>query len=91
MAKVIVSIKIMPESPEVDLSAVEVKVKEVLAKFEAAGEKIEQEPVAFGLIALNVAFLVDEEKGDTEPMEKELAAIEGVNSAEVQKVTRALG
>lgn len=91
MARVIVSIQIMPENPEVDLAGVEVKVKEVLQKFEAAGEKIEKEPIAFGLVALNVHFLVDESKGDTEPMEKELAAIEGVNSAEVKKVTRALG
>ena len=91
MAKVIVTMKIMPEGPETNLDDVESKVKEILSEFEAIVSAVEKEPVGFGLVALVVKFAVDEDKGGTEPIENKIAALESVTSAEVTMVSRALG
>ena len=53
--------------------------------------KAEQEPIAFGLIALKLQFVMDESIGSTEKLEQKLAGIEGVSSAEVVDVRRAIG
>ena len=92
MTNVIVTLKIMPESPEIDLS----KVQEVALKHikEFAGEgdtKVSEEPIAFGLKALKIIFVMDEAKGGTEPLEAKIKEIEGVNSVETVDVRRAVG
>ena len=82
----------MPTSPEIDLDAMEVKVKEEIKSF-AGDRKMESkiEPVAFGLNALILIFVMDEDKGSTEDLEAEIAKIEGVNSVECTDVRRAVG
>ena len=92
MAKAIVTLKIMPESPDTDLDKIEVQVLEKVKGFAGEGEtKKEIEPVAFGLKALKIIFVMDEQKGSTEPLEKEIQKLEGVNSVEVIDVRRAVG
>ena len=92
MANAIVTIKVMPESPDVDLSALSVKVKEKIADFAGEGDTREEiEPVAFGLSALKITFVMDEAKGSPEPVEREIDALDGVNSVEVVDVRRAIG
>ena len=50
MASVIVSLKIMPASPEINLSHVESEARKKIVDFAGEGEmKVEQEPIAFGL------------------------------------------
>lgn len=92
MAKAIVTLKIMPESPETDLEKLS---KDALQKIKAfAGEgdtKKEIEPIAFGLKALKITFVMEEAKGSTEPLEKEIAGIKGVSSVDVIDVRRAIG
>ena len=92
MANVVVTVQIMPANPEVDLSKVESEALEKIKAFAGPGDtKVEQIPVAFGLKALSIIFIMDEAKGSTEPLEKDLAEIEGVNSAEIVDVRRAIG
>ena len=92
MANVIITLKIMPTSPEVDLSALLEKVKAEITTYSGEEQfKTEEEPVAFGLKALKIIFVMDESRGDTEPLEKKIAELEGVNSVEVTDVRRALG
>jgi elongation factor 1-beta len=92
MANVIITLKIMPESPEIDLSKIEEDAKSKINAFAGEGDmKSEQEPVAFGLKALKILFVMDESKGSTEELEKQVAEIEGVNSVEVVDVRRAIG
>jgi elongation factor 1-beta len=92
MANAIVTLKIMPESPDVDLEALSVKVKEKIAEFAGEGDtKQDIEPVAFGLNALKIIFVMDEAKGSPEPVEKEIENLKGVNSVEVIDVRRAIG
>ena len=92
MAKVIVTLKIMPTSPEIDLNQLLEKVKAEITAYSGEEEfKVEEKPVAFGLKSLQIMFVMDESKGDTEPLEKKIAEIEGVNSVEVTDVRRAVG
>jgi len=92
MANVIITMKIMPESPETDLSKVEEEAKAKITAFAGEGEmKSEQEPVAFGLNALKILFVMAEDKGSTEELEKDVATVAGVNSVEITDVRRAIG
>ncbi len=92
MANVIITMKIMPISPETDLSKIEEAAKAKISAFAGEGDmKTEQEPVAFGLKALKILFVMDESKGSTEELEKDVATIEGINSVEVTDVRRAIG
>lgn len=90
MADVVVTIKIMPDSPEADLKGITDKATEIINKVGEVG-KIETEPIAFGLSAIKLLFVMDESKGSTEPMEQEIAKLEHINSVEVVDVRRALG
>ncbi len=81
----------MPESPEVDLAELRTKAKEVAEKFGAEIlDKDVIEPVAFGLNALKLMFILDEAKG-SEDLSNELAEIENVSSAEVVDMRRTVG
>jgi elongation factor 1-beta len=91
MAKVYIKIKIMPKSPDTDLSAVEKKIKEIVDKDGSKWHTSEIKPIAFGLNAIEFIFMRDESKGDTEPMEVEFAKIDGVESVDVVDVRRAFG
>ena len=92
MAQVVVTLRIMPQSPEVNLSELEGKAKEEIVKFCNANEfKTEIQPVAFGLNALNIFFVMDESIGSTEKLENKISQIEGVESVEVTDVRRAIG
>jgi len=92
MTNVIITLKIMPKSPEVDLSKLEEKAKEKIVEFAGEGEtKTEEEPIAFGLKALKILFVSDEAKGSTEELEKQIAEIKDVQSVEVVDVRRAIG
>ncbi len=92
MAKAIVTIKIMPESPETDLEEIQ---KQSTTKIEAYSDSVEVkpeiEPVAFGLKALKLSFIMDESLGSPDDLEKDISEVEGVNSVEVVDVRRAVG
>jgi elongation factor 1-beta len=92
MASVVVSLKIMPESPKTDLSKLESEVKKKIVAYSGETQtKTDIQPIAFGLSALNILFVMKEEIGSTEPLEQEIAKIKGVNSVEVTDVRRAVG
>ncbi|MFW5990717.1 MAG: elongation factor 1-beta [Nanoarchaeota archaeon] len=92
MADVIVTLKIMPESPEVDMENLKDSATEKIESYVGETEtKHEIEPVAFGLKALKLMFVMNEDKGSTEELEKTISEIEGVNSVEVTDVRRTIG
>ncbi len=91
MAKMLVTLKIMPESPDVDFKPLREKVRQVVKKY--GGElldKDEYEPIAFGLKALKLVFYIDEAKGADE-ISDEVAQIKGVSSSIVIDMRRAIG
>lgn len=92
MANAVVTVKIMPASPEVDLEKVKEKaLAEITAFNEGKETKTSIEDVAFGLKALNIIFVMDEAKGSPDPVAEKIATYEEVNSAEVTDVRRAVG
>ena len=89
MGKVVITIKIMPESPDVDLKHLQVHIDAAIKDYCGhPSDKQEIEPVAFGLKALKLMFIADENLGGTEPLEKEIAKIAGVNSVDVVGLDR---
>ena len=76
----------MPESPEIDLEALKETIKNTIDA--DSFERIEEEPIGFGLIALNVTIVVDDGEGGTEPAEEALAALDEIQSVEVTDVRR---
>ncbi|WP_436929668.1 elongation factor 1-beta [Halosimplex halobium] len=87
MGKVAAQIKVMPQSPEVDLDALQERLEASLPE----GAKIngfERDDVAFGLVALLPTVVVPDEAGGTEAVEEAFAGVEGVESVEVGDVGR---
>ena len=92
MAQVVITLKIMPSSPQIDLGNIYQEAKAKIADFSQNDEmKSEQEPIAFGLKALKITFVMDENKGSTDTLEEDIKGIEGVNSVETVDVRRAIG
>ena len=92
MAQAIITLRIMPESPDVELSTLTEEVKKMIVLFAGEGDmKIEKQPIAFGLNALQIIFVMDEAKGSTEELERQIETIDGINSVEVTDVRRAIG
>jgi len=87
MGKVAAKIKVMPESPEVDLDALQDRLEDSLPE----GAKIngfERDEVAFGLVALYPTAIVPDDAGGTEAVEEAFAEVEGVESVSVENVGR---
>jgi len=91
MTNIIVTLKIMPKSPSSDLGQAQGKIVHLIKEFGGEVGKVEQVPVAFGLESLNIIFVMDENIGSTEELEKQVARHPEVNSVEVIDVRRAIG
>ncbi len=91
MAQVVVTLKIMPKDTKVNLEKIKSKAKELVKEFGGGVGKEEIEPIAFGLKALKLFFVMDESLGSTESLEEDIQKIKGVQSVEVVDVRRAIG
>jgi elongation factor 1-beta len=91
MADVVVSLRIMPKSPSINLEQVQEKATQKIKEFGGEVGKADIEPVAFGLKALILVFVMNESLGGTDSLEEAVQKISGVQSAEVTDVRRAIG
>ncbi|MBN1644944.1 elongation factor 1-beta [Candidatus Woesearchaeota archaeon] len=91
MAKVIVTMEIMPEGPDRDLNKIEQKAKEKIEKREGIINSTTTEEVAFGLKKIIIKFAVDENKGSPDPIAEALEEEDDIASAQITMVSRALG
>jgi len=91
MAQVIITLKIMPSGVDTDLGKIEEEAKDKISEFGGEVGKREEEPVAFGLKALKLIFVMDEGLGSTESLEEQISKIKGVQSVDVTDVRRAVG
>jgi len=85
MAKVLLTLKVLPSSVEADLN----QIKERIVK-EIGNVSIKEEPIAFGLTALIVNTLIEDREGEVERIEKKIKSIENVGEIEVIEVARTL-
>ncbi len=83
MGSVAVIIRVMPESPEIDLGKLKIALKEKLPGI----QDIKEEPIGFGLKALKLAVIVNDAGGETDAIEGKLNTIPGVERAEIIEVT----
>jgi len=91
MAQVIVTLKIMPEDPSISLEEIKSKASDIITEFEGKVQSSNEEPVGFGLKALVIGFSIDEAKGSPDPIAEKIESLEGIKSAQVTMVSRALG
>lgn len=83
MGTVAVILRVMPESPDVDLG----RLKDQIRQEVPAVRDIREEPIGFGLKALVVAALVDDAAGESDAVEAAIQKIPGVERAEITEVT----
>ncbi len=91
MAKVIVTMEIMPQNTEADLGKIEEKAKERITAKKGIINSVDKEEVAFGLKKIIIKFSVDEDKGSPDPVAEDLEKEEDIASAQITMVSRALG
>ena len=87
MGDVAATIKVMPDSPDVELSELEDTLENALPD----GARIrgfEREDVAFGLTAVITSVIVGDAEGGTDQVEEAFAAIDNVESVSVENVGR---
>jgi elongation factor 1-beta len=87
LARVVMTLRIMPEDVEVDLDDLLEKIKNVIPEGTDIGAT-ETQPVAFGLKALRMNLARDESMGGTDDIEEAIGTIEGVSQVEVERVSR---
>lgn len=85
MGEVAVTLRLMPEGTEVDLSKLEAAVRERVKVY-----SVSKEPIAFGLEALKIVAVIEDAAGGTEPLENKLSSLPGVGNVQVINLTRLL-
>ena len=85
MAEVIVTFRVMPTGVDVDLDALENKIKNLIK-----ADRIKREPIAFGLVALNVVKIIPDAGGELDAIEQKLKKLDGVSGVEVTDLTKTL-
>ena len=87
MARVIMTLKIMPEDVDVDLDDLLGRIQGVIPEgTDMRAHEIV--PVAFGLKAIRLNVAREESMGGPEDIENAITALPGVNQVEVEMVSR---
>ena len=96
MSIVIVTLKIMPRDPDVNLDELYEEalkhIRDFVDEKHKDGEvKKEIESIAFGIKALKILFVMDEDVGGTDKLEEKVKQLDTVESVETTDVRRAVG
>jgi elongation factor 1-beta len=88
LAKVLASIKIFPNDANIDLNALKSRIQAALPAGYVV-QKFEEEPVAFGLVALIAYVVLPEDAGGTmDKAEEAIRSVDQVSQIEVLRVGR---
>lgn len=88
MAKIVVAIKIFPKGAGSNLDELKEQIKQALPE-NAEVHRFDEEPIAFGLVALIAQIVMPEEKiGVMELVEKAIRNVSEVSELEVTMVRR---
>lgn len=88
MASIIVRTKILPEDISIEPDELLKRIKESTSKV-AKIKAHTVEPIAFGLNALIIDFMIEDAEGGTDPLEESLSSVAGIGSTEILGVSRA--
>ena len=91
MAKVIITLKILPKSPDIPLTSLKTSTENEIKKYGGIINKTEEVPLAFGLKEIHITFSIDESKGGTDALEAKIQLIPEIQSVNVISCSRALG
>jgi elongation factor 1-beta len=88
MARILAAIKIFPNDANIDLDSLKAKIQSSLPAGSTV-QKFEEEPVAFGLVAL-IAYVVlpQDAGGQMEKVEDSIRSVDQVSQIEVLRVGR---
>ncbi|MEM2942079.1 MAG: elongation factor 1-beta [Candidatus Bathyarchaeia archaeon] len=88
MARVLASFKVFPSDPSADLSRLKAQIQSRLPR--DVSVRFQEEPVAFGLVALIADLLMPEDaEGKMDEIEEALKSTEGVSEIQIVSVGRA--
>jgi elongation factor 1-beta len=88
LAKVLASIKIFPNDANLDLDVLKSKIQQALPAGSTV-HKFEEEPVAFGLVALIAHVVLPEDaEGKMDQVEDSIRGIDSVSEIQVLRVGR---
>lgn len=88
LAKVLISLKIFPSDVNADREALKKKIEDSLPAF-ASVYKFEEEPIAFGLVAIIAHVLVPEDKeGGIDEVEAAIKNIDGISNFQALTIRR---
>lgn len=85
MGKVMAVIKVMPDSTDRDINKLQDDLMKALPK-SAELKGMQVKPIAFGLKAIMVAFVVSDSEGGAELVEEAFQKVTGVESVTVDSV-----
>ncbi|HJJ54773.1 MAG TPA: elongation factor 1-beta [Methanocorpusculum sp.] len=83
MGDVAVILKIMPESPEVDLKNLEADIRGKITGI----QDVKIEPIGFGLSAVKVALVTTDDAGAEDKIKGMFTDIAGIESVEIESLT----
>jgi len=83
MGSVALILRVMPVSPEVDLNMLTDQIRKKVPGL----MDVREEPIGFGLKALKIAVVVGDAAGESDTVEAEINAIDGVERAEIIELT----
>jgi len=83
MGTVAVIVRVMPESPEINLEELKAALKKKLPGI----QDMKEEPIGFGLKAIKLAAIVNDQGGETDAVEKAISSVPGVERAEIIEAT----
>jgi len=89
MGEVAAVIKVMPTGVDVDLETLKKNLKSVVPEGIEL-HVINEEPVAFGLVALMVTIVVGDVEGGTDSVEEAFSQVADVESVQVAEIGRLL-
>jgi len=88
LGKIFVSMKVFPSDVNIDLEELKKRIRQSLPE-SASMRKVQEEPVAFGLVALILHIVIpEEESGIMELLEERIKGIEGVSQVETLAIGR---
>jgi len=87
MARLVARIKVLPTDIDVNLDTMVNKLKSSLPDGMEIKNSV-KEPIAFGLNALIVDFLLDDKEGQMDMLESTVKETEGVSEIEVMNISR---
>lgn len=88
MARVVLTIRILPKEAGADLDGLRKRIEASLPRGTYV-HRTSEEPIAFGLVALVADVVMPEEEGGSEVVENAIKSVDGVSSIQVLMVRRA--